>query len=50
MYVYQFIFLHHVKQQLQSPDNLKGTMWNYAEKRDPITNERIFGSLNSSNW
>ena len=25
-------------------------MWNYEEKRDPVTNECIFGSLNSSNW
>ena len=25
-------------------------MWNYEEKCDPITNEHIFGSLNSSNW
>ena len=50
MHVYRFILLHHVKQQLQNPDNLKGYMWNYAEKHDPITNECIFGSLNSSNW
>ena len=50
MHVYRFILLHHVKRQLQNPDNLKGTMWNYAGKRDPITNERIFGSLNSSDW
>ena len=50
MHVYQFILLHHVKQQLQNPDNLKGTMWNYAEKRNPVTHEHIFGSLNSSNW
>ena len=39
-----------MKQQLQNPDNLKGAMWNYAEKHDPITNEHIFGSLNSSDW
>ena len=25
-------------------------MWNYEEKCNPITNECIFGSLNSSNW
>ena len=39
-----------MKQQLQNPDNLKGTMWNYEEKCDPVTNECIFGSLNSSDW
>ena len=50
MHVYQFILLHHVKQQLQNPDNLKGAMWKYAEKCDPITNQHIFGSLNSSDW
>ena len=39
-----------MKHQLQNPDNLKGAMCNYEEKRGPLTNEHIYGSLNSSDW
>ena len=48
MHVYHFILLHHVKHQLQNSDNLKGVLWNHEEKDDPVTNECMYGSLNSS--
>jgi len=50
MHVYRFSLLHEVKRLLQHPANLAGAMWKYEETRDPVTGERVYGKLNSSDW
>jgi hypothetical protein len=50
MHVYRFSVLHHIKRLLQNPLYLESASWKFNEEKCPLTGERVFSGLHTSNW